>query len=417
MEILKINAAAAKEDPRMVLMGVINCAQFFGLLGSFGMLVAQMVNGPDRLSLAIGTILAGIGILLWIVTTSVGALQYSKQIIAKRGIDELLGMTEALQSADSHEDTATVLKATSLELLPEFGGALYVFNNSRDRLDLAGHWNVPSDFVLSETLAPSNCWALKRGKHHVNHGTSTKLRCAHHGSGAATLEIPMIARGTVYGLLMFIARDAPDTQKRLAVATRAAHAMADAMSLALSNIALRERLQMQSIRDPLTGLFNRRYMEDALERYVSLAERSGTPLSVLMFDLDNFKRLNDEHGHAKGDAVLRDVAGEIVGGLGNSDVTCRYGGEELIAILPDCSLDEAASRAEAIRCRIERLSENHGVSISASIGVSSFPETCSRPSELVVTADKMLYAAKSAGKNRVEKAGSRDVTARLTVAR
>ena len=88
--------------------------------------------------------------------------------------------------------------------------------------------------------------------------------------------------------------------------------MADAMSLALSNISLRDKLRTQSLRDPLTGLFNRRYMEDALERFISLGERSGNPTSVLMIDLDNFKRLNDEQGHAFGDAVLRDAAAQIV---------------------------------------------------------------------------------------------------------
>jgi diguanylate cyclase (GGDEF)-like protein len=173
------------------------------------------------------------------------------------------------------------------------------------------------------------------------------------------------------------------------------------MSLALSNIALREKLRTQSLRDPLTGLYNRRYMEDALDRYISLAERTGTATSVVMIDLDNFKRLNDEHGHAKGDAVLRDVAGQLVSALRPSDVVARYGGEELMVILPNCGLDDAALKAEILRLRVEGLSDAHGVPISASFGVATVPETSTNAVDVIPMADSALYAAKKQGKNRV----------------
>jgi diguanylate cyclase (GGDEF)-like protein len=340
-------------------------------------------------------------LILLLFSLVIGSRHYHEQIRARLAIDELLGMTEALQSAESYEDTATVLKATALELLPHFGGALYVFNNSRDRLDLAGSWNLPSTYNSADSISPGHCWALKRGKIQINRTRSTKLRCSHDWGSAATMEIPMIARGAVYGLLIFSMDDCAETPRAFAQADRDAHAMADAMSLALSNIALREKLRTQSLRDPLTGLFNRRYMEDALERYVSLGERNGSSTSVLMLDLDNFKRLNDEHGHAKGDAVLRDVAAQLIGALQPSDVACRYGGEELLVILPDCSLQDAVAKAEVLRCRIEGLSEGHATPISASIGVASIPDTSTSGSDLVSMADKALYAAKTSGKNRV----------------
>jgi diguanylate cyclase len=287
------------------------------------------------------------------------------------------------------------------------GGALYVFNNSRDRLDLVGSWNIPFDYSLSEMLSPANCWALKRGKPQINRPNSPKLRCLHHSGAAATLEVPMVARGSIYGLLIFLTEREGDVARRFVDVGRLAAAMADAMSLALSNIALREKLRTQSLRDPLTGLYNRRYMEDALERYVSLAERNGAQTSVVLLDLDNFKRLNDEHGHAKGDAVLRDVAVQLIGGLRPSDVVCRYGGEEIIAILPDCGLDDAALKAEALRLRVEALSEVHGLPISASFGVASIPETSTTVADLVAMADSALYAAKTGGKNRVARATPR----------
>jgi diguanylate cyclase (GGDEF)-like protein len=238
----------------------------------------------------------------------------------------------------------------------------------------------------------------------------------HHIDAAATIEVPMLARGQVHGLIV-LAVEAEDAHAQLKGVGRLSRAMADSMSLALSNIALREKLRTQSLRDPLTGLYNRRYMEDALERYVSLAERTGSPTSVIMIDLDNFKRLNDEHGHAKGDAVLRDVAAQLVGGLRPSDVVARYGGEELMVILPGCSLEGAQIKAEGLRVRIEGLSEAHGVPISASFGVATVPETSTSPADVVPMADAALYAAKQAGKNCIRLAERRagDPQLRLAV--
>ncbi len=318
----------------------------------------------------------------------------------------------AAQSADGYDDATAVLMATSLRLLPDFGAALYIFNNSRDRLDLSGSWNMPEDYRPAETLAPSNCWTLKRGKPHVNNPATGSLCCAHHSGMAATLELPMMARGSVYGLLIFATNDTAMAVAQLDATRRMARAMADSMSLALSNIALREKLRTQSLRDPLTGLYNRRYMEDALERYVSLAERSGAATTVLMMDLDNFKRLNDEFGHAMGDAVLRDVAAQLIGGLRPSDVVCRYGGEELMIILPDCNMEDARIKAEALRLRVQGLTEIHETPISVSIGIASIPETSTSVVDLVAMADAALYEAKRGGKNCVINAEKRGVANR-----
>jgi diguanylate cyclase (GGDEF)-like protein len=260
--------------------------------------------------------------------------------------------------------------------------------------------------VPPDTLTPSNCWALKRGKFHINDPQSLTLCCGHHGSHISALEIPMMARGSVYGLLLFTC-DADDALMKLRLIQRLARALADSMSLALSNISLREKLRTQSLRDPLTGLYNRRYMEDTLERYVSLAERTGSPTAVIMVDLDHFKALNDEHGHAKGDAVLRDVAAQLVGGVRPSDVVCRYGGEELVVILPNCGLEDARLRAEALRARIEGLAEAHAAAISASFGVAAIPETSSSNSDILPMADAALYEAKQKGRNRVSCADRR----------
>jgi diguanylate cyclase (GGDEF)-like protein len=379
------------------------------LISAVAILILQLVN-PHVFAFATpGVALIGLAVslVLQLASSMIGRHElYSRNALiadaksALQQTDELFVMTEMLQSADSYEDATAVLTATSLRLLPGLGGALYIVNNSRDRLDLTGKWQLPAEFEPAETLAPTNCWALKRGKRHVNDPTNGTLCCSHHASTLGTLEIPMMARGKVYGLLLFVT-DVAESFEALLANRRLAQALADSMSLALSNISLREKLRTQSLRDPLTGLYNRRYMEDALERYVSLAERSGNPTAVLMIDLDNFKRLNDQHGHAKGDAVLRDVAGQLVGGLRPADIVCRYGGEELLVIMPECTLDDAIQRANTLRLRIEGLSDSHGAEVSASFGVASIPETSTSAADLVPMADAALFRAKRDGKNRV----------------
>jgi diguanylate cyclase (GGDEF)-like protein len=324
-------------------------------------------------------------------------------------MEDLFAMTDMLQSAETHEDAGAVLRSTAMALLPDLGGALYVFNNSGDRLDLALSWSPEDKFKPADMLVPSNCWALKRGKPHVNDPATDTLCCLHHDDASPALELPMVARGTVYGLLMISAPESAGAA-RLEQVRRTARALADSMSLALSNIALREKLRTQSLRDPLTGLYNRRYMEDALDRYLSMAERTGESTAVIMVDLDHFKALNDKHGHAKGDAVLRDVASQLVGALRPADVVSRYGGEELLIILPNCPLEDAELKAEMLRSRIEALSESAGVPVSASFGVASVPETSSNRAEAIPMADAALYTAKQGGRNCVRVAEARRAT-------
>lgn len=328
-----------------------------------------------------------------------------KNRVQQLQMEELFAMTDLLQSADCHEHAGAVLEATSKRLLPDCGGALYVFNNSRDRLDLIRSWNLTERFAPIETLLPASCWAIKRGKPQINSNEGNQLCCFHHLCEAPTLEVPMMARGSLYGLLVF-GNDQIDALARLAASKRIARALADSMSLALSNISLNEKLKTQSMRDPLTGLYNRRYMEDALERSIASSAREKTPTSVVMIDLDNFKRLNDEFGHAKGDAVLRDVAAHLVGSLRPSDTVCRYGGEELLLIFPNTGIDQAAIKAEELRMGVEKLSDSHGVPISASFGIAEHPNSTSDPRQLIAMADAALYEAKKDGKNCVRRAAS-----------
>jgi diguanylate cyclase (GGDEF)-like protein len=333
---------------------------------------------------------------------------------ARGQIEELFGMTNLLQSAIDRDDANEVFRATGVRLLPGISGVLYVFNNSRDRLDLSTAWGNVDEDTLAQYIAPTACWALKRGKPYTNLDKPWALRCAHATAHTVSLEIPMAARGEVYGLLELYA-EGDDAAARLERAQPVAMALADAISLSLSGIALREKLHNQALRDPLTGLYNRRFLEEMLERLAQEAERRKTPVAAIMIDLDHFKRLNDQFGHAAGDGVLREVATAILSVLRGMDIACRYGGEELAILLADCSLEQATAKAEQIRARISEISEPQGPSVTASFGVAAMPETTARVADLLAAADAALYQAKHEGRNCVIAAAVRPAATTISL--
>lgn len=171
--------------------------------------------------------------------------------------------------------------------------------------------------------------------------------------------------------------------------------------------ALQVRLQNLAIHDPLTGLYNRLYLDDALERELLRSRRSAQPIGLVMADLDHFKRINDSHGHLAGDRILREIARLLATQARASDICCRFGGEEFLLILPQMSKGKALERAERMRQAVAAMEFRVGSSvlrITASFGVASFPDDGSTADELLATADNALYAAKAAGRNRVEAA-------------
>jgi diguanylate cyclase (GGDEF)-like protein len=186
---------------------------------------------------------------------------------------------------------------------------------------------------------------------------------------------------------------------------RVAGAAADKLGLSLANLALRERLRTQSVRDHLTSLFNRRYMEETLERELRRAQRGSVPLSVIMVDVDHFKRFNDDHGHDAGDALLAELGRLLRGHVRVEDVPCRVGGEEFAIVMPGAAAKDALRRAEELREAAHRLRIVHrGVSLGAlsiSLGVAAFPEHAAATDALLRAADSALYRAKREGRDRV----------------
>ena len=186
---------------------------------------------------------------------------------------------------------------------------------------------------------------------------------------------------------------------------RLADVLAQGIALPIANVKMRELLREQAVRDPLTGLYNRRFLEEALDREVRRASRKQTTVGLIMIDVDNFKRMNDAHGHTAGDAVLRAVAALLQSRIRAADVVCRYGGDEFSVIMPEASLEDTMKRADDLRDGVHQISIDmngrivDGVSIS--LGAAIFPLHGCTLDMLVREADSALYSAKSSGRNQV----------------
>lgn len=323
-----------------------------------------------------------------------------------REVMTLNTMGEMLQAAATAGEAYAIARTYMNRLLPETCGGLYILNPSRNSLELAAGWAVPE---LPEIVAPDACWAMRRGQTHEQAGADEHARCAHLAPSPAPVYrcIPLVAHGETLGVLHI----APLTDEAEAAtawldSTREFNTtVAEHLALALANIRLRESLRNQSIRDPLTGLYNRRYLEETLERELIRARRRGSPLSLVMIDVDHFKRFNDTFGHAAGDAVLEHLGRMLREHFRADDVACRYGGEEFALLMPDTDAARARQRAEDLRDAVAALRVTHGRRtldpVTLSLGVATYPEHGQAAVELMRVADKALYAAKHAGRDRV----------------
>jgi diguanylate cyclase (GGDEF)-like protein len=318
-------------------------------------------------------------------------------------------MSSFLQTCASSEEACTAIARFGPQLFPHEAGTIFMFHASRNYLELAASWGGAN--THEDMFPPADCWALRRGRLHTVGEQDHAIVCAHvarHGQHTEPyICAPMMAQGETLGLLYLKTRPAAAggitelTEAKEQLAT----AVAEQIALALSNLKLRETLRQQSVRDPLTGLYNRRFLEETLDRELARLERKNLPLSLIMIDVDNFKNFNDTFGHEAGDAVLRDLGGVLQRHVRGGDIACRYGGEEFTIVLPEASLEIGRQRAEMLREAARELRLVHdGKSLGAvtlSLGVACFPEHGRRREHLLQVADAALYEAKNGGRNRV----------------
>jgi diguanylate cyclase (GGDEF)-like protein len=314
-------------------------------------------------------------------------------------------MNDFLQTSTTEAEAYAVISETVTQLFPEDSGAVFVLNASRDMLEAATVWGPLPPATL--IFPPNECWALRRGQ--VHESNVHERRCPHAADdGHRHLCLPLLAQGETLGVLHLLdgrAAGIDADPARLAERSKLAKILADSIGLGIANLKLRETTRNLSIRDPLTGLFNRRYMEEVLAQEQHRTRRNNVQLAVIMIDIDHFKKFNDDFGHDGGDAVLRGLGEFLRNQVRGSDIACRYGGEEFLLILSPSTGEGARQRAEKIREEARLLSVNHDKldlgAITLSLGVAIFPDHGSESATLIKAADLALYQAKSGGRNRV----------------
>jgi diguanylate cyclase (GGDEF)-like protein/PAS domain S-box-containing protein len=320
----------------------------------------------------------------------------------------LAKMGELLQSCVSREEVFAAALGFAPKIFPTVGGAVALLNGRRSLAEVIGSW---ADCQLpTREFEPTACWALRTGHPHLVLAGDSTARCSHAAGVENTyLCIPILAQGETLGIVHFQSSDeAPqlDASEKSFKTT-----FAGQVGLSIANIRLREALHTQSVRDALTGLYNRRYLEEVLDREMRRAGRAGQSLGVLMLDLDHFKRFNDTHGHDAGNAVLRETASFLLKNVRAEDFVCRFGGEEFVVILPTAGLDGAHARAERLRSKMRELNimyqgKSLGM-VTFSVGVAAFPEHGMSPKDLMASADAALYEAKRGGRDQVALASAK----------
>ena len=261
-------------------------------------------------------------------------------------ITVLSQMSSLLQTCVTAKEAYAVIAQYGSKLFPSESGVLGVLSASRNIVEAVATWgHIPSG---GQVFAPDDCWALRSGRAHVVENPGSAVACRHVvESGALSYVcVPLVAQGDAWGVLHLVNRPDAQAQPEAASVERLepsrqelAVTMAEQISLALANLKLRDSLRTKSLRDLLTGLFNRRYMEESFALELRRAARKQGRLGIILLDLDHFKEYNDTLGHEAGDNLLRELGSFLQGQIRSEDVACRYGGDEFIIILPDASLD------------------------------------------------------------------------------
>ncbi|HET9823323.1 MAG TPA: diguanylate cyclase [Burkholderiaceae bacterium] len=309
-------------------------------------------------------------------------------------------MNELLASCQSLQEAHEVIAPALVRLFDGHVGALAV-HGENDQYEVIARWGAQD--ASRARFALDDCWSLRLGRLH-DAGSASAPACRHCSPGVAGMRcLPLSVQGETLGVLMSVPAPgvAADEMHRL---EGLLDVVGEAVKFGLSNLRLREALRAAALRDPLTGLYNRRFLDETAPRELERARRSGTPLSLVSVDLDHFKRFNDHHGHAAGDLVLRATARTMADGLRATDIVCRVGGEEIVALLPGASAEEARERVQTLCLALSALSLQHEgqplPAVTLSVGVAEAAPGLSLEA-VFRAADEALYTAKAQGRNRI----------------
>ena len=301
------------------------------------------------------------------------------------------------------------------QLLPETSGTLFALNNSHNILETTSKWITDGcPLQVEDTFDPVSCCGVRAGHLRWRRPKVAELDCDHfHGSAPdAYFCVPFTAQSETMGVL-YVQAASEHAVEKIRTRNEGLQQIVQLISITLASLRLRAKLEHQSVRDALTGLFNRHFMKIAFDRELARCVRRKVSMAVLMLDVDHFKKLNDQFGHAAGDAALKEVAATLSRGVRSDDIVCRFGGEEFVILLPEITPEQAYHKAESIRRAVEDLRisfERIVLQATISIGVRCYLSEGESSEFLLKQADAALYEAKHTGRNRVvvsESAGQR----------
>lgn len=331
-----------------------------------------------------------------------------EQIAEKRrresDLTTIARLSDMLQSCRTITEAYPVIAESAATLFPMASGSLAILSAETGELQRVAAWGSQPAWSLPK-FREGDCQALRSGLEYQSNRTEPDIQCGHliaHRERPC-LCLPLKEHGKTRGLVSLMVAEGSSFDD----ATREAlHALAEVVKLSLANLQLHESLAEQAFRDPLTGLFNRRYLMETLPREVRRAQRRGSPLTIVLVDIDHFKRFNDVYGHDAGDLVLAELAAQFTATLRAEDVACRYGGEEFLFVLPDCDQAVAHHRMIGIATMIKKRSNvlrgERLPNTTLSVGLATLSDSLSTSELLITAADDAMYAAKRLGRNRVE---------------
>lgn len=328
---------------------------------------------------------------------------WAKQLEARnREITLLNAASDGLQACSDVTAAYDAIAQFLPLLFADTNGSVFTLDASGSMLEKVVGWGEPQ---WSQARFPKEkCWGLDQSHAYLASSHNTNSYCSHinlENPPAASLCVPLMAQGKTWGLLHLATKE---PEKLNPAKQQLARAAAEQISLAVANLKLRETLKQQSICDPLTGLYNRRYLEESLKTKLHEARRNSSYLSVIMLDVDYFKSFNDRFGHDAGDFVLQQVGEMLQKTFRADDVACRYGGEEFTLILSAATSTDSYRRAEQLRQQMKTMQLSYGDRvlgpITVSSGIATYPMHGSTYDELLQRADLALYRAKQEGRDR-----------------
>jgi diguanylate cyclase (GGDEF)-like protein/PAS domain S-box-containing protein len=317
-------------------------------------------------------------------------------------------MGDLLQACRTSDEAYPILIRYVQRLIPIGSGALYMMQDAKDPAEKVAAWGSNPPSAAEHEMGPNECWSLRRGRIYLVDDPASEPVCGHikEPIHSGYMCVPLIAQGVAVGVLHLRLPEKRTTGQRYSEnQQRLAAKIGEYIAVPLMNLKLRDDLRSQAIRDPLTGLFNRRYMEETLVREVRRASRHSTSVGIIMFDIDKMKPVNDRFGHDAGDLVLKALGRELLNLFRGEDVACRYGGDEFTIVLPEATLADVWRRAEQMRELVKKLNLVYDGKqlgpLTLSIGVAAYPDHGQTAERVLLASDAASYASKSEGGDRI----------------